>query len=151
MVNAGDNVRAVHLSPLMDALQLEDGLRPASTAGFEDWGNPLVFPNPGVPVKVKAYGVGQATNDSDAAGIGMRVGISLDGGNTYSYGTGPRDQAAGGASTRRASVSCLHLVDSGDAAPTGDVYVQAQFESTVITVGNPTFFFGSILGEVHAK
>lgn len=149
-VQAGDTVRAVHLNPLVDSLPLPDGLRPTATTTFEDWGDPIIFANPGRPVTVKALGTGQATCDSDGTGVAMRVGISVDGGATWSFGIGPRDQTGGGVDTRRAAFAAMHHITTED-VPTGDVRVKAQFEATTLSSGNPTFYFGTILGEVIAR
>lgn len=150
-VNAGDKVRAVHLSPLVDTLDLPDNTVPSAAGTWEDWGNPLIFANPGTPVTVMAWGTGSVVNDDGGSGVGMRIGISTDGGATYEFGQGPRDQAATGGNTRRGSVSALHTVTTGG-IPSGDVRVKAQIEITFKdTAGGPAYWFGSILGQVIAR
>lgn len=120
--------------------QLPDGfVLPAGHSGeWVNWGSPLALANPGRFVGILATGTASAVNDGTAAYVGMRLGISLDGGATWTYGSGPRDQAGAGSATRRASVACQHLTLG---ATTGDVLVQAQVQATN---DDPVLWFGAV-------
>lgn len=147
MPNAGDKLRAADISILSDTVTLPEGETPSAEQTWTDWGDPITFDNPGIPVTVIAWGSGSATNDDNASGVSMRVSISLDGGATWDDGQGPRDQAAGGTATRRGTVVGQHRV-STSSVPTGDIQIRAQIHATVISNGWPDFYFGSLTAMV---
>lgn len=147
MPNAGSKLRAADLAWRADAITLPDNTIPAAANTWEDWGDTLVFSNPGTPVMVLAWGCCSVVNDGDGTFGSMRLGISLDGGTTWSYGAGPRDQSGAGASTRRCAVSCQHFVSESN-APSGELVIKAQIQSSVVAADDPHYYYGRVMALV---
>lgn len=108
---------------------------------YTQWGTDLVIPNPGKSVAIMVWGMGHVLNDGSGTQNRMRLGISTSGGATVDWGPNSTDQAGGGASTRRGSLSPIHML--GAVLPTGDLVIRAQ-AYWVGTGGTPQFHEGYI-------
>ncbi|OLT46496.1 hypothetical protein BJF85_16770 [Saccharomonospora sp. CUA-673] len=111
------------LIPYADTIALPQ-VRNPTRATYNDWGGLITFPNPGGPVLIMAWGSGNATNDDAGSQFRMRIGISTDGGSSYAWGSPAVDQSGGGASTRRAGFSPIHMLSTSD--PAAGITVRAQ-------------------------
>lgn len=123
---AGQTMTAARASQDSDDTGLSDTTTFTAAGGFEQWGTEEVtFTNPGIAVKVKAWLSGRLVNtvDADSTAV-VRVGISFDGGSTFTYGSAPQVNV-GTAGSARTYVGALHLRDG---TPTGSVVIRAEVD-----------------------
>lgn len=137
---AGMRITAARLWRGMTATTLSQGST-ASTATFVQWGTEeATLENPGVAVNVMATLTGRSTSTSTtpaASTLTVRVGISFNGGTTWTYGPARAyDQKPFGGSTGvfRTPIAneCFRT-----GTPTGQIQARAEFQcnsSTDVTM-----------------
>ena len=123
---AGDKITAARLSLDSNSTLLTDTTTFTVAAGYEQWGTEeITFDQPDVAVKVLAWLSGRLSNSVDAdSEANVRVGISFDGGSTYTYGNTPQLNVGTGGS-QRTTTSVLH---HRSGIPTGDVVIRAEVD-----------------------
>lgn len=136
-ISAGQRITAALLSWDMDGTTLATDT-PAAVNTYEDWGTETVtFANPGVPVRVLSSLFGQLLKTVAGVNVGrIRIGISIDGGTTFDFGT-PPEGSVGDTAGQRTPISAGHVVAG---TPTGSIVVKAQLNGSVTTISFVTGF-----------
>lgn len=132
-----DILSALSIAPARASLPDDD---PQTTANaWEDWGMTTIA-NPDRPVHVFGIASGHAFNDATSGNYyaSIRVGISLDGGVSWDWGNGPREQS--GSSSTWAAGTSIHLVSG---TPSSTVLIKAQHQSSST---NSRYFNGAVIG-----
>jgi hypothetical protein len=118
-----------------------------STGVYTQWGTEeATMANPGVAVKVAAQCSGRVLGSTSAGLVTIRVGISLDGGSTWTYGNTPivnHDSSSN--DVRRVAVTAMAYVEG---TPTGDIQVRAEIQTSTSSVG---FLNGYITAQAVAS
>lgn len=125
-IKAGTTLTTAHLSHTTPGVRLsDDTLTDANT--WEDWGEETItITDPGIAVEVTAAVIGRFRNTVDAnTGCRARVGISLDGGSSFTYGPGPWSDV--GTDIPKYAVAAGSHDESG--TPSGDIVIKAQWLS----------------------
>lgn len=123
---AGETITAARLSQDSDAITLTDTTTFTVAGGFEQWGTEEVtFTNPGVAVKVSAWLSGRLSNtvDADTAGV-VRLGISFNGGSTFTFGNSPEVNVGTGQGKRHHVGAQHHRTGT----PTGSIVIKAEVD-----------------------
>lgn len=95
----------------------------SAVSTWEDWGSSLNAGNPGEEVFITADLTGSIFTASGVSRAGrVRVGISTDGGSTYTFG--PENWCAADGTLRRDACCASHEVHS--VTPTSDIHVKVQ-------------------------
>lgn len=120
---AGQRVTAASLSWDTDATTLTDDTASA-TGTWEQWGSEQIqFPDPGLPVKVRAWLTGRFVNTADTdSNAAARVLISLDGGGTFTAANTPGANVGTSVGTRATAVAANFV----EGTPSGDIVVKAE-------------------------
>jgi len=115
----------------------------AAAATFEQWGTEtIIFTNPAAPVKITANLTGQLQNtlNTDSNGAG-RVGISFDGGASFTYGNAPGANQ-GTTSGTRCLIGAGH---TRTGTPTGNVVVRAEFSVSTTNISALNGFINAVM------
>lgn len=120
----------------------------SAVSTWEDWGSSLLVGDPGEEVFITAHLTGSLLVASGVnRSVRVRVGISTDGGSTYTFGNEPWGQIDNsGSNQRRAAISASHEVHN--VTPSSGIRVKAQ---ALISGGATTdmdFVTGHITGTV---
>lgn len=112
---------------LMDGISLPGNFYPPDNT-WTDWGETVTIPKPTTGwVKIRLSALGFAYySGSTTQFAGIRVALSIDGGQTWHTGEGIYDNV--GASTPRGSMSCVERVV---ALPTADILFRTQIHAGV--------------------
>ncbi|GAA5119137.1 hypothetical protein [Haloechinothrix salitolerans] len=123
-VKAGTTLTAAHLSHTTQGVQLTNDSA-AATSTWEQWGTETItISDPGIAVEVSAGLTGRFRNVVDLnSGARSRVGISLDGGSSFTYGNAPWGEV-GTDVPEFAIAAASHTVDG---TPSGDIVIRAEF------------------------
>lgn len=141
---AGDKITAARLSQNSNGTTLTDST-PSSTTE-RDWGTEtIVFPNPGVAVKVIAHVTGRCTSTTAGAFQTTKVAISFDGGSTFTTGNAPISNAldTSATGTGRGAVAATH---HRSGTPTGNVVIKVLATSSAATT--PVAQNGYLLAQI---
>ena len=115
----------------------------AATATFEQWGTEtVVFTNPAAAVKVTARVTGQLQNtlNTDSNGA-ARVGISFDGGATFTYGNSPGANQGTTSGTRCLTGAGHYRTGT----PTGNIVVRAEFSVSTTNISALNGFIEAVM------
>lgn len=134
---AGMRITAARLWRSQGSTTLSTGT-PAAVSTFYQWGSEEVtFDNPGVAVDVTAQLTGRNIVSAGAAAstsVQVRLGVSTDGGTTWTYGnTPPLNIWPGGSGALASGSSRTPMVASVGVfgvVPTGNIVVRAEYSVT---------------------
>ncbi len=129
---------------VIDGGTLTDKTTFSAVDTWEDWDTAITITDPGVAVAISAQATGSIEDTSgNGGGEGrMRVGISIDGGSTYTFGNEPiADVDDLSADIGFASLGAVHF-RSG--TPTGDILVKVQAMIIGGVIGDIDFTDGGL-------
>lgn len=127
---AGQRITAARLSQELDGTDLSS-TTPGTAATWTQWGSEtVVFPNPGVPVKVKAELTGRTFRSTASnSNVDARLAISLDGGANFTTSNPFTTNAGNVAGSNQRAAMARTLTVSG--TPTGDIVIKAECQTSV--------------------
>jgi len=130
--DAGGSWRGVRSAGMANTAAAISDINITSSGTMLDWGSAVTITNPGVPVDIVAHLDGYLADFTAIAILNARVGISIDGGSSYTFCSVSRDVAGqGGAHYNSATIARTHFRTG--VTPTGNVLAKAQAQSNLTT------------------